>query len=757
MRHGVFAILCFTYCCASAQPVGQGNFRENPLEPSRWPLNLPRDNRLPPPQPEGGAAYEFKLIESESWSVEGNKVNGKKLKFEYRGYSCVGDEVVGDLDTNEFVLRGNVNILGADEVVQGSSVMVNFSSRTFRFDDGKMDIRSTLVKGRLLSDLYLSADRLEGGEKRLDGQEISLTSCTYDKPHFSFDADSITVLPNDRLTFRKFRLRVLNRTIITLPNITIPIRQGTREFLPDVGQSRDEGVYVKFRFGISAGDDTAFLRADLMSKKGVGLGFDYELFNNDAKGAARIYAILDPDSGKPEFTGSAKYDQKFDFGKLSVNHETRQFSYLNGPENIVSNTRIQFLPDFGKNGTSRLSYDRYSNVSPGFSSVSSSLQFSDVRRWTKTHSTNLALNLSSYIADSGTSAFEREILDVRFQDVLDLKTVTAQIDYNRAIPVGSTINQFTGIDRTPELTIRTDSHRLFGGRGWLPNFQTFVSVGNFVDNQFGLSTQRYFFDFRTSRTSSNLRGFSFDYDLGFQQGVYSDDTAQYTPRANIRIGYSLGERITANFRYNYLRQHGFTPLSLDRTGQFNLASYEMQAEIGNGLKLGGQVGFDIARDRRGEVGWQSPSLRLEYDPGSWLAVRAIANYDADAEDWSNFRFDVGWKAGSTRLYAAGTYDARLDKWGNVGIFLDGLKWGRLNFSALLQYNGFLNRFDSQQYAFTYDMHCTEAVLQVIENNSGFRPGREILFFVRIKALPFDSSFGLGRQGQPLGIGGGRSF
>jgi hypothetical protein len=75
-------------------------------------------------------------------------------------------------------------------------------------------------------------------------------------------------------------------------------------------------------------------------------------------------------------------------------------------------------------------------------------------------------------------------------------------------------------------------------------------------------------------------------------------------------------------------------------------------------------------------------------------------------------------------------------------------------SALLLYNGFLERFDSRHFAFTYDLHCAEAVLQIIENNVGFRPGREFLFFIRIKALPFDSPFGTGRLGQPIGLGGG---
>lgn len=101
-------------------------------------------------------------------------------------------------------------------------------------------------------------------------------------------------------------------------------------------------------------------------------------------------------------------------------------------------------------------------------------------------------------------------------------------------------------------------------------------------------------------------------------------------------------------------------------------------------------------------------------------------------------------------------DGVRNSWANLNLFIDALKIGRLKVSALLLYNGYLQRFDSKHFALTYDLHCAEAVLQVLENNTGFRPGREIVFFIRIKGLPFDTPFGIGNQGQPLdyGTGGG---
>jgi hypothetical protein len=103
------------------------------------------------------------------------------------------------------------------------------------------------------------------------------------------------------------------------------------------------------------------------------------------------------------------------------------------------------------------------------------------------------------------------------------------------------------------------------------------------------------------------------------------------------------------------------------------------------------------------------------------------------------------------------FDGIAHTWSNVNLFLDGLKIGKTKFGAILNYNGYTQQLDSAQYSVIYDLHCAEAVFTVMSQNTGFEPGTTYQFFIRLKALPFNSGFGAGNRGQPLGTGTGSSY
>jgi LPS-assembly protein len=267
---------------------------------------------------------------------------------------------------------------------------------------------------------------------------------------------------------------------------------------------------------------------------------------------------------------------------------------------------------------------------------------------------------------------------------------------------------------------------------------------------------RYFIDFRANRSGNPAKLWSVSYDTGLRQGVYSDGTAQYTPTINLNFRYSAGKSLAANVYYGYMRQYGFSPIQSDRTGNTNYLAFDATAEIANALTLAGQVGFDFHQRSQGFEGWVSPALKLEYLPSTDFKARLSGNYIPQLSSVGNIRFDLAWQRGET-FYGVGIrWDGVRDSWANVNLFIDALKIGRLKASVLLLYNGYRQQFDSKHFSLIYDLHCAEAVLQVLENSTGFRPGREIVFFIRIKGLPFDTPFGIGRQGQPLdyGTGGG---
>jgi hypothetical protein len=731
---------------------------QNPMEPRGFPQNPPRDSRLPPPPEPQGEVHDLNLLSSASWEVTGNLVSGKKVVFEYRGYRVQADEAEGDLDTQRFALRGDVNILTVEAVVRGESVAVDFRARTFRMISGEADLKKALTQGRLLNDVYITASELAGSDTIVRAKETGLTTCNLEFPHYLVQSRSVTLEPNRRLVFDDFRLKIGSTTVLGLPHFVVPLNRRTDGVLPDVGNSPDEGYYVKTKIGLPIGGDTAFARLDLMSKKGIGVGAAYDFQNAKRRGSVSVYSTQQAASGGPGLNANLRYSADLGFGKVEATGDFRQFSYLSGPNTIATQGQLRFIPYQPGNATTMLTLTQSGTRSSLFGSDATNLSLSDSRSYSKSFRSTVQLNWARNVAQaSGSTVSSREVVDARVQTSYDMGRAIAELDYQRNIPIGSSLNFLGGVDRTPELTLRTDTLRLFGDNvpKWMPGFSALISAGNYHDGFNQVDVGRYFLDLRVNRHPAGGL-FRLDYDLGFRQGVYTDNTAQYTPSANILASYRAGKRATINARYNFSHQYGFSPIQFDRTGNYNVASIDGSFETLPGLTFGGQVGFDFDRDRIGEIAWVSPSLRMEYRPSEALRLRAIGNYLPQNGTWGNVRMDLAWKAGETFFGLAARYDAHRQTWGNANLYIDALKIGKLKVSALMLYNGYLHRFDSRHLALTYDLHCAEVILQILENNTGFRPGREVVFFIRLKALPFSSPFGAGRSGQPLdfGTGGG---
>lgn len=752
IRVAVAVVLAATVSPAICQQRGG-----NPLEPIRFPLNPVRDGRLPPPMPQGEASYELKLIKSGTFEQDGNIVRGTDLEFEYRGYAAKCAEAVGDLDSSIFELRGGVDLVGADVVVRGDRVVVDFKNRTFAAVDGDVDLRPSLLQGRVLSDVYVEAASVSGGDVRVDATKCMLTTCSNpEHPHYQLESESLTAIPNQRLIFRDLRLRINGKTFLSIPRFQIPLNESGRAYIPEVGNSADEGYYARFKLPIGSGQDSLVARTDLRSKLGTGFGLDFNYSSTRTRGYLHVYTDVDriQDGG---FTASAQHRQEFTFGSVEVNHETTKFNFLSGPSTISHNTRMQFLLNQVGAGRSRISFTRNEVISDLSRSSGLNVTVSDDRTWSPNHRSSLNITYGENDSRSGSFDASRKYVDLRFRDSVEFPRFNAQLEFNRLIPIGSTVNISSGLDRMPELSLFTDKRRLFGERSWLPDFQALVQLGDYFEGFSKTRVGRYLLDLSMAKAGFSGRGFGVDYSLGFKQGFYSDGTAAYTPRADIRVAYSDGGALTANLRYNYLRQEGFSPLLFDRAGRYNNASFDLLANLKGGLKIGGQVGYDFLHDDLPGGSWVTPSVRLEYAPTQNFRFRGLANYNPDAKDWGNIRLDATAKLGDARIGMAARYDGRRDVWGNFNMLIDGLQLGKVKLSSLLLYNGYLQRFDSIHLSVTYDLHCTEAVFQMIENNTGFRPGREFVFLLRIKALPSDSGFGMGRLGQPLGLGSGRDF
>ncbi len=729
----------------------------NPMDPTGFPPNAPRDGRLPPPLPPEQGSYELKLISSEEWTIEGNEVTGKDVLFEYRGYRISAKEALGDLSTDQFVLRGEVNVLGRDYVVRGDYVFVDARARAFKFVQGDIDLKPALLQGRVQTDIYVNSADASGSEDRIEGRQVSVTTCKYPNPHYAIYAGDVTVEPGKKLTFRDFRLKILGTTIIRIPRVVIPLNRRTQGISPDFGHTEDEGYFIKTKIGTPVGSNTFYTRVDLMTRKGVGLGGEFAVESGPGRGGVRVYSNLFGNA-TPGVTASADYKTNLGWGKVEVEQGYRRFFFLTGENTTSVQTRLRVSPNI-PDGKMDITYFRDRNTSGTFESTNQNAQFTTDKTWRQGLTSSIQLNYTNAIAQSteGKGVLsKREALEVRAQTNYDMRQFVARLDYQQIIPITQTFNFVGGIDRTPELTVMTDTTRLFGTNRpkWLPNISALVSAGAYHDRFNSLHVNRYFLDFRANGASNPARLWGIIYDAGLRQGIYSDGTAQYTPTANVILRYNAGDRLSGNIAYSYTRPHGYSPIQGDRSGTVNYMSLDAVAELFPAFTAAAQVGFDFHQQSQGFDGWISPGLKFEYAPSADFKARLTGNYLPQLSAIGNVRFDLAWQAGATFVGVGLRYDGVRNQWANLNLFVDAFKIGRLKVSALLLYNGYLSKFDSRHLALTYDLHCAEAVFQVLENNTGFRPGREFLFFIRIKGLPFDTPFGVGRQGEPLGYGTG---
>jgi LPS-assembly protein len=730
---------------------------EDPLQPKGFPGLPPKFGDLPDPASED---LKFRIIRTGLGGRVGNDVDiTEGAEFWYKGFHVYADEVDGSLQTNIFTLRKNVKIIGKDSTVVGDRVTVNFNNSTYLAQDAESQLDPGLVNGILRDDLYIKAQESYGSERQIWGHNADITTCNLKEPHYHLDSKDIEIRPGKRAILRHTKIKLFGHTILSVAYLNIPLDDRTFRYTPEIGQSEDEGYFIKTRWGIPLKGDNQFdSRVDYMTKLGTGLGGDYRYFNRTMNGIARIYTI----TGKSNtFTLTNDHRQEFRWGTVSLNNDYQKNNYLTAPGTTILNTRAQVVLPQRNGASTRLSFNQTGSQSQGFDTTNRSISVSDQRTFGRNTRTTLDLNwLKNGSAFQGQPSSDREQVDVRMRATHELRVATANLEYVRSIPVGEQQGIFGGSDRTPFVSLTSDARKLLGSKfGEQLPFSTELSLGEFstITNAEQNKISRYNLDFRFNRPDRSDKRLRVDLGGQFRQGMYSDDTAQYTQGVNANASYRLGRDTSANFRYNYLRQHGYSPLLIDRTGRTNLFTTDLSYRPVEPFLVGVQSGYDFLRLERQDTAWQQVGLRTEYTPRDNVLFRTLSTYDTFQRQWSNVRLDFAYRHNDQFLGIGARYDGLRKVWSNANLYLENFQYGRVRISAILSYNGFTKQFDSQQYSFIYDLHCAEAILIYTQQNTGFRSGKDVSLFIRLKAIPFDLPFGFGRRGQPLGSPGGIGF
>ena len=730
----------------------KGSVPTSPLQPTGFPgLEAKRPD-------ENVETQAFRLINADEQEQQGSRyILRGNVEFEARGYHVRSDEAEIDTRTLIGTLTGHVLITGNDTNVYGEKVTVDFGNETYVAERAETQLSPDQLQNQLTDKLYVRG-RLSSGNRllthTLDGD---FTTCNLDHPHYHILARDIDLRTGRRIVLRDSKVIVLGKTLLTIPYLSIPLDERSTRYTPYVGRSPDEGYFAKLAIALPAKNGALLTREDFMEKKGVGLGADY-LYNATAlSGVARIYKIF----GKGDTTTfSNEHRQAFRWGTAQISNDYQENNYLVASKQTLLTTRgaLAYNNFLGKGAVDRFTLNRTSNDASSYSSLSQTLAVQDTRRiGTARTDTQISL-LNTQNNSNGNTVSEAERVQVRFLGTQEAGPGTASLQYQRSIPVGGTAQFIGSSDLTPVLTYESDSRRLFGSQtGREIPFRTSLSYGQYSDPRRGSQVERTAFTFGYNKSTPSTQRFTADTAANFRQGIYSDDTAQYLLGLNENLRYRLGGDTGINLRYAYLRPYGYTPLSIDNTGQTNLVTTDINVRPIRSVLLGAQTGYDIQREKAGQIAWQQVGIRSEWTPRSGIVARGLYTYDTYQQAFTQLRFDFSAIGREARLNLNTQYDGIQHTFSTVNGSIDGLRIGRTKIAAVFSYNGYLQKFESKQFAFTYDLHCAEAVLAIQENDTGFRPGRQVFLLLRLKAFPFDIPFGTGTRGRALGFGNGTSF
>lgn len=701
----------------------------------------------------------FQLVNADDFQREGQNVRLiGNVEFVARGYRVRCDEAFGNLRTQVFTAMGHVFVTGNGANVYGEKVTIDLIDESYVAEQAETQLDPDLLQNRLTDKLYVSGKLSAGTRLLTHTHDGRITTCNLERPHYGIEARDMEIRTGKRAIFRDTKFKLFGKTILQVPYLVVPLDDRSQRNLPLVGRTEDEGYFVKNTYAVPMkGNAVLVTHEDYMEKLGLGLGADYAYQTTRMSGVARAYKIF----GKADtLTFSNDHRQAFNWGSASIQNDYQKDNYLTAPGQTLLNTRanVTYNDLFSPRATTRLNLNRTSNNSEGYSSTSQTIGVNDDRRFGDLRTDAQLSYLTSTSAYASGNETETQRAQIRLLGSQEIGLGTAQVQYQRTVPIGETKGFLGSSDLTPVLSLQSDSRHLLGSaRGQDVPFRTEVSWGQYADPRTSSQVERTALSVAFNKNTPSTRRLTLDTSGTFRQGIYSDDTAQYVLGFNENIRYRLGADTGLNLRYGYLRPYGYTPLSLDSTGQTNFISTDLNARPIRSVLLGAQTGYDLLREKRGEIAWQQLGIRSEWTPRSGILFRGLYTYDTYQQVFSQLRFDLTSYGREARGNLNAQYDGVQHTWSTFNGSIDGLRMGRIKLAALFSYNGYLKTFETKQYAITYDLHCAEAVLAVQENNFGFRPGRQVYFLIRIKALPFDIPFGTGTRGQGVGFGSGTNF
>lgn len=221
---------------------------------------------------------------------DGNFTAIGNVQVTWQGMNLVADRATYNSNTHLLNAYGNVTIARGNDLLKGETLSLDLESGLAEMDKATMTMPGT--------NLSFKGDRIvRENESEFKATSTELTTCDLPDPSWKFGADSLKVNVLGYATGRNVVFYVKDVPVLYLPWIAFPVVRDKKSgvLFPRLGYSNSRGAQLDLPiyWVISPSQDLLF-DLDLMTKRGVGTGFDYRYIRaRGSEGNLAGYQIYD--------------------------------------------------------------------------------------------------------------------------------------------------------------------------------------------------------------------------------------------------------------------------------------------------------------------------------------------------------------------------------------------------------------------------------------------------------------------------------
>ncbi|MHC1697225.1 MAG: LPS-assembly protein LptD [Geobacteraceae bacterium] len=231
-----------------------------------------------------------------------------KVRIDWSGIILFADSVSLRQQENRAVADGNVLFIKGENTLQGSQATMDLATQQGDIQDATLFVKSGNFRltGKKLQKTGEDDYRIENG---------TFTTCDGEVPSWKFKAAELDVSKNDYAVGKHAVFYIKDVPVLYFPYIIYPVLEERQSglMIPRTGVSSKKGFYLEIPYYlVISPSQEATLYLDIQSKRGVGLGANYQyLLRSGGHGEAQAYLIYDTTENKMRGNLLQSHQQSF--------------------------------------------------------------------------------------------------------------------------------------------------------------------------------------------------------------------------------------------------------------------------------------------------------------------------------------------------------------------------------------------------------------------------------------------------------------